>query len=99
MLRLTPLRAFLAKAGSHFRSGHRLGSISKRGNGYLRRLLVNGAMAVLRSKRGQNDPWLQRLLAEKKRLVVACALANKMARIGWAVMVREDNFRTAAAAA
>jgi transposase len=76
----------------------KLGPISKRGNGYLRRLLVNGAMAVLRSNRGKANPWLQRLLAEKKRLVVACALANKMARIGWAVMVRQENFRATAAA-
>jgi transposase len=76
----------------------KLGPISKRGNGYLRRLLVNGAMAVLRGTRAKQDPWLRRLLAEKKRLVVACALANKMARIGWAVMVRQQDFRAAAAA-
>jgi transposase len=76
----------------------RLGPISKRGNGYLRRLLVNGAMAALRSNWGKADPWLQRLAAEKKRLVVACALANKMARIGWAVMVQQENFRATAAA-
>lgn len=55
----------------------RLGPISKRGNGYLRRLLVSGAMAVLGSKRAKRDAWLVRLLAEKKRLLVACALANK----------------------
>ena len=77
----------------------RLGPISKRGNGYLRRLLVNGAMAALRSRWGKQNPWVQRLLAEKKRLVAACALANKMARIGWAVMVRQEDFRTAPAAA
>lgn len=77
----------------------KLGGISKRGNGYLRRLLVNGAMAVLRSRRCKHDRWLQRLLAEKKRLVVACALANKMARIGWAVMLRQADFRAAPAAA
>lgn len=71
----------------------KLGGISKRGNGYLRRLLVNGAMAVLRSKRGKQDRWLQRLLAEKRGLVVACALANKMARIGWAVMRRQKDFQ------
>jgi transposase len=77
----------------------RLGPISKRGNGYLRRLLVNGAMAVLRSKRAKQDLWLQRLLAEKKPLVAACALANKMARIGWAVMLRQEDFRAAPVAA
>jgi transposase len=77
----------------------KLGPISKRGNGYLRRLLVNGAMSVLRGKRARHDPWLAKLLAEKKRMVVACALANKMARIGWAVMVRQEEFRARPAAA
>ena len=77
----------------------KLGPISKRGNGYLRRLLVNGAMSVLRGKRARHDPWLAKLLAEKKRLVVACALANKMARIGWAVMLRQEDFRAQPATA
>jgi transposase len=77
----------------------RLGPISKRGNGYLRRLLVNGAMAVLRSKRARQDPWLVRLLATKPRKLAAVALANKMARIGWAIMMRQEDFRTLPAAA
>lgn len=71
----------------------KLGPISKRGNGYLRRLLVNGAMSVLCSKRAKQDPWLVKLLQTKKRKVAAVALANKMARIGWAVMVRQEDFR------
>ena len=71
----------------------RLGPISKRGNGYLRRLLVNGAMAVLKSKRAKEDPWLRKLLASKPRKVVAVALANKMARIGWALMMRQEDYR------
>jgi transposase len=71
----------------------KLGPISKRGNGYLRRLLVNGAMSVLCSKRAKEDPWLAKLLETKQRKVVACALANKMARIGWAVMTRQADFR------
>jgi transposase len=71
----------------------KLGPISKRGNGYLRRLLVNGAMSVLCSKRAKEDPWLVRLLATKQRKVAACALANKMARIGWALMMRQEDFR------
>ncbi len=76
-----------------------LGPISKRGNGYLRRLLVNGAMSVLSSKRAKQDPWLVKLLETKKRKVAAVALANKMARIAWAVMMRQENFRAAPAAA
>jgi len=70
-----------------------LGPISKRGNGYLRRLLVNGATALLNSKRAKEDPWLVRLLAAKPRKVVAVALANKMARIGWALMTRQEDYR------
>lgn len=70
-----------------------LGPISKRGNGYLRRLLVNGAMAVLNSKRAKQDPWLAKLLETKTRKVAAVALANKMARIGWALMMRQEDFR------
>jgi len=77
----------------------KLGPISKRGNGYLRRLLVNGAMAVLNSKQAKQDPWLVKLLAKKERLVVAVALANKMARIGWALMMRQEDFRRRPAAA
>ena len=71
----------------------KLGPISKRGNGYLRRLLVNGAMSVLCSKRAKQDPWLAKLLATKKRKLVAVALANKMARIGWALMTHQQDFR------
>ena len=71
----------------------RLGPISKRGNGYLRRLLVNGAMSVLNSKRARQDPWLAKLLETKERKVAAVALANKMARIAWAVMLRQEDFR------
>jgi transposase len=77
----------------------KLGRISKRGNGYLRRLLVNGAMAVLSSRRARQDPWLAKLLASKPRKVVAVALANKMARIGWALMMRQEDFRAMPAAA
>src|SRR5271155_1544352 len=77
-----------------------LGGISKRGDSYLRRLLVNGAHAVLlRSKAGKADPWLISLRARKHRLVVAVALANKTARIAWAIMGRQDIYRRARATA
>jgi transposase len=76
-----------------------LGPISKRGNGYLRRLLVNGAMALIRSARAKQDPWLAKLLATKPRKVAAVALANKMARIGWALMMRQEDFRSLSKAA
>jgi transposase len=77
----------------------RLGPISKRGDAYLRRLLVNGAMAVITSRRGKADPWLVRLRAKKPLLVVAVALANKMARIAFAMMVHKTEFRARPAAA
>lgn len=77
----------------------KLGAISKRGNGYLRRLLVNGAMSVLNGKQARQDPWLVRLLASKPRKLVAVALANKMARIAWALMMRQEDFRAMPAAA
>ena len=77
-----------------------LGGISKRGDSYLRRLLVNGAHAVLFwSKTAKADPWLTSLRSRKHRLVVAVALANKTARIAWAVMSREEIFRRVPAAA
>lgn len=78
----------------------RLGGISKRGDGYLRRLLVSGAHTVLLwSKTAKADPWLTSLRARRHRLVVAVALANKMARMAWAVMSRQDVYRRVAAAA
>jgi transposase len=60
---------------------------------------VNGATSLLHSKRGKQDPWLAKLLATKPPKVVAVALANKMARIGWALMMRQEDFRTLPAAA
>jgi transposase len=54
---------------------------------------VNGATSVLNSKRAQHDPWIARLLATRPRKLAAVALANKMARIGWAVMMRQEDYR------
>jgi transposase len=78
----------------------RLGGITKRGDAYLRRLLLNGAQAVLRwSKGARSDPWLTALSGRKPPMVVAVALANKMARIVWAVWTRSTEFRRPALAA
>jgi transposase len=77
----------------------RLGGISKRGDGYLRRLLISGAQSVLlRTKTIRPDSWLAALLGRRPRLVVAVALANKTARIAWAIMMGQDSYRRAAAA-
>ena len=76
----------------------RLGGISKRGNGTLRRLLVGGAMAAMfRSKVLQTDPWLRQLRARKPVMVAAVALANKIARTVWAVMRYDQDWRPATA--
>jgi transposase len=76
----------------------RLGGISKRGNRYLRLLLINGASAnLLRSKATKADPWVIGLRRRRPSLVVA--LANKTARIAWAVMHRHKNYQRMAAAA
>lgn len=76
----------------------KLGPISKRGNGYLR-LLVNGATSVLSGKHARIDPWRARLLDGKPKKLAAVALANKMARIAWAVMMRQEDFRPSPLAA
>ena len=74
----------------------RLGRISRQGDRYLRRLLIIGAQSVLRgAKLAKSDPWLQGLLAKRPRLVVAVALANKTARVAWAVMARQQVDRQA----
>jgi transposase len=68
----------------------RLTGISKQGDAYLRRLLVVGATAVLRYARQGNASraWAARLLERKRPKVVAVALANKAARIAWALLSR-----------
>jgi transposase len=78
----------------------RLGGISKQGDRYLRRLLVAGAMAVVQHARRhpEKHPWINRLLARKPAKVVAIAVANKTARIAWAIMSRGGTYRAPALA-
>ena len=73
----------------------RLGSITKQGNRYLRWLLVAGAMAVIRYARqhGTKRAWLTRIMDRRPAKVAAIALANKIARMAWAIMVRRDRYR------
>lgn len=80
----------------------RLGGISKRGNPYLRRLLIVGAHAVLRWTRrgkGMQSAWLLGLIERRPANVVAVAIANKLARIAWALMARGGEYRSATVAA
>ena len=70
----------------------RILGISKRGDGYLRQLLVHGARSAVRAAKGKTDPlsrWINGLLAHKHSNVVTVALANKTARMAWA-LVRHD---------
>lgn len=77
-----------------------LGGISKRGDGYLRRLLVHGARAAIRWQRSGAVPsaWLEGLLARRPKNVALVAMANKTARIAWALLTQGTSFRAAAAA-
>jgi transposase len=76
-----------------------LGRISKQGDEDLRRLLVLGATAVIQqAKPGRASPWLLALLARKSKKVAALALANKMARIVWAMMISGETYRRPMAA-
>ena len=74
----------------------RLGNISKAGNRYLRKLLVVGALSVIRRAKQlgyTRHPWLVRLLERRSTKIAAVALANKIARIAWAMMVRKESYQ------
>ncbi|MFL5097730.1 MAG: IS110 family transposase [Xanthobacteraceae bacterium] len=73
----------------------KLGPISKQGDRYLRRILVVGAVSVLRRAKlnPEKYPWLTQLLARRPFKVVAIALANKMARIAWALLANGSHYR------
>lgn len=74
--------------------------ISKRGDTYLRTLLIHGARAVIRYVEGKpKQDWLHRLLGRRSKNVAAVALANKNARIAWALLARDLEFRADFAAA
>ncbi|AJP70570.1 IS110 family RNA-guided transposase [Sphingomonas hengshuiensis] len=72
----------------------RLGSITKAGNRYLRQMLFAGAMAVIRrAMQSTRRTWLVRLIERRKPKVAAIALANKNARIAWAMMMHGERYR------
>jgi transposase len=78
----------------------RPGRVSKEGDEMLRRLLVLGATSVIRrAKQGKGSAWLLGLVARKPPKLAAIALANKTARIAWAMMIGGEAYRSAAPAA
>ena len=80
----------------------RLGSISKQGDRYLRSLFTAGALAVIRYAKihgTKHRPWLTALLARRPTKVAAIALANKIARMAWAMMAKGERYREPAALA
>ena len=78
------------------RGKDKLGSISKQGDRYLRSLFTAGALAVIRYAKihgTKHRPWLTALLARRPTKVAAIALANKIARMAWAMMARDEGYR------
>lgn len=76
----------------------RLLGISKRGNAYLRTLLIHGARAVLQATKNKDDPrsrWLIALSERRNKNIAAVALANKNARIAWALLIKEQDYKLA----
>ena len=69
--------------------------ISKRGDTYLRTLLIHGARAVIRvaENKAEPDSWIRKLMARRNKNVAAVALANKNARIIWALLAKDRMFR------
>jgi transposase len=80
----------------------RLGSISKQGDRYLRSLFTAGALAVIRYAKihgTKHRPWLAALLARRPTKVAAIALANKLARMAWAMLAKGERYKQPAALA
>jgi transposase len=73
----------------------RLSGITKRGDRYLRQMLFVGALAVIRyaQRHGSKRPWIVQLLARRTTKIAAIALANKMARMIWAIMTTGERYR------
>ena len=79
-----------------------LSGISKRGDKYIRRLLISGAVAILRYSRAKPTPeraWVNTLLQRRPAKVAAVALANKTARIAWALMTKKESYQAPLAVA
>jgi transposase len=92
------LAAWLGLVPKQHSSGGKtnLQGISKRGDTYLRTLLIHGARAVIRQieRKTNAQGWLAKLLGRRNKNVAAVALANKNAQIAWALLAHERSFRS-----
>ena len=98
------MAAFLGLTPKQYSSGGQVksGKISKRGDTYLRTLLVNGATSVLNVVGKKHDPkshWIKQLLGRIHKNKVRIALANKMARIAWVILAKGENYKPELASA
>ena len=96
------MAAWLGLVPSQHSSGgkERLGHISKRGDTYLRTLLIHGARAVLNTcenKEDRRSQWANQLAKRRNRNIATVAIANKNVRIAWAVLSRKEGYRGAVA--
>jgi transposase len=106
-MRFVPIKTSEQQSGlvlqQHSSGGKdRLGSISKQGDRYLRSLFVAGALSVIRYAKAHGSkhrPWLTALLARRPAKVAAIALANKLARMAWAMMAKGERYRNPVALA
>lgn len=93
------LAAWLGLVPRQYSTGGKasLGRISKRGDGYLRKLLIHGARAVVYRARRKQTPgaWIAGVLMRRPFNVAAVALANKTVRIAWAILVGDETYRAA----
>lgn len=94
------LAAWLGLVPCQHSSGgkERLGAISKRGDTYLRTLLIHGARAVISScekKEDRKSQWIKGIMARRNKNIATVALANKNARVIWTVLSRGENYQSA----
>jgi hypothetical protein len=92
----TPLAAGQSEWVRHWRKAKVLG-ISKHGNSYLRRLFVQCSRSIVRFRDRPAAPfgaWLKQLMSHAHQSVAVVALANKLLRIAWAVLFRNERYRS-----
>jgi transposase len=94
------MAAWLGLTPSQHSSGgkNRLGHISKRGDKYVRMMLIHGARAALKAAENKTDGrsrWVTGLAKRRNKNIATVALANKNARIAWSILTREETYRGA----